>query len=143
MLGTLPVNWAGVALIGLAFILFAAEVYVSGFGALGIGGAISLVAGGLILTSSSNPDFQVSRWLVVATGAIVAGFFALVVTTLVRARKLPNRLGVETMIGSGAITVRPRARRIRLHSGRALEGARRRRPRSRAESTSLSQRSKA
>ncbi|MHB8376358.1 MAG: NfeD family protein [Dehalococcoidia bacterium] len=103
VLGTLPVNWAGVALIGLAFALFAAEVYVGGFGALGVGGAVSLVAGGLILTSSSNPEFQVSRSLVVGMGVAVAAFFLMVVTTLLRARRMPATLGVQAMIGRRAI----------------------------------------
>jgi membrane-bound serine protease (ClpP class) len=103
VLGTLPVNWAGVALIGLAFVLFAAEVYVTGFGALGIGGAVALIAGGLILTSSSNPDFQVSRWLVIGMGIAVAAFFAMVVTTLLRVRRMPPSLGVEAMVGRRAI----------------------------------------
>jgi membrane-bound serine protease (ClpP class) len=103
VLGTLPVNWAGVALIGLAFVLFAMELYVSGFGALGVGGAISLIAGGLILTSSSNPDFQVSRWLVVVTGIVVAAFFLMFVGALLRARRLPPAVGIETLIGRRAI----------------------------------------
>src|SRR3990172_583574 len=62
-LGTLPVNWAGVALILIAFVLFAIEAYVAGFLVLVVGGVISLIAGGLLLTSTGNPDFQVSRLL--------------------------------------------------------------------------------
>ena len=71
VLGTLPVNWAGVALILLAFVLLAAEFLVAAFGALGIGGIVSLIAGGLLLTTSDNPDFEVSRWLVIGTGVFV------------------------------------------------------------------------
>src|SRR5438552_5741678 len=103
VLGTLPVNWAGVALILLAFVLFGTEVYVGGIGALGIGGAISLIAGGLLLTSTSNPDFQVSRWLVVTTGVVCAAFFAMFVATVLRARRMPPSLGVQNMIGRRAI----------------------------------------
>jgi membrane-bound serine protease (ClpP class) len=103
VLGTLPVNWAGVALILLAFVLFGMEVYVGGIGALGIGGAISLIAGGLLLTSTSNPDFQVSRWLVVSTGVVCAGFFAMFVGTMLKARRMPPSLGVQSMIGRRAI----------------------------------------
>lgn len=102
-LGTLPVNWAGVALIILAFALFAAEVFVSGFGALGIGGAIALIAGGLLLTTSDNPEFQVSRWIVVATGAVFAVFFATVATAIIRMRRMPPYLGTQTMIGRTAV----------------------------------------
>jgi membrane-bound serine protease (ClpP class) len=99
VLGTLPVNWAGVALIALAFALFFAEVFVAGFGALGIGGAVALIAGGLLLTTSDNPEFQVSRWLVVATGVICAAFFATVATAIIKTRRAPSSLGVRAMIG--------------------------------------------
>jgi membrane-bound serine protease (ClpP class) len=102
-LGTLPVNWAGVALVLLAFVLFAAEMYVAGFGALGVGGVIALIAGGLLLTSTGNPDFQVSRWLVAAMGAGFAVFFFTVVTSIIRMRRIPADRGVESLIGSTAI----------------------------------------
>jgi membrane-bound serine protease (ClpP class) len=102
-LGTLPVNWAGVALILLAFVFFGAELYVSGFGALGLGGVISLIAGGLILTSTSNSDFQVSRWLIVATGAVFGVFFFTIVSAIIRMRRAPAYLGTQTMIGDRAV----------------------------------------
>ena len=105
VLGTLPVNWAGVALIALAFALFAAEIFVTGFGALGIGGAIALIAGGMLLTTSDNPEFQVSRWLVVATGVLTAVFFFTVATAIIRTRRMPSSSGTEAMIGARA-TVR-------------------------------------
>jgi membrane-bound serine protease (ClpP class) len=103
VLGTLPVNWAGVALILLAFVLFGAELYVSGFGALGIGGVVSLIAGGLLLTSTSNSDFQVSRWLIIATGAVFAVFFFTVVNAIIRMRRAPAYMGTQTMVGANAV----------------------------------------
>jgi membrane-bound serine protease (ClpP class) len=48
-LGNLPVNWAGVAFILLAFLLFVAETQVSGFGVLGFGAIVSFVVGGFLL----------------------------------------------------------------------------------------------
>lgn len=106
-LGTLPVNWAGVALILLAFVLFAAEVAVSGFGALGIGGVISLILGGLLLTSTSNPQFQVSRWLVYGLAAVVAFFVFSIVTSIIRARHLPATVGTYTLVGKRAVARTP------------------------------------
>lgn len=103
VLGTLPVNYAGVALVLLAFVLFTAEFYVGGVGALGIGGAISLVAGGLLLTSTSNPDFQVSRWLVIPTGVIIGAFFLMFVAAVIRTRRMPAALGALAMVGNKAI----------------------------------------
>lgn len=98
-LGTLPVNWAGVALILLAFALFAGEIFAPGFGAFGLGGAIALIAGGLLLTSSDDPEFQVSRWLVIGTGVVVAAFFLMVATAILRMRRMPAHLGPQAMIG--------------------------------------------
>ncbi|MCH7811100.1 MAG: nodulation protein NfeD [Chloroflexi bacterium] len=102
-LGTLPVNWAAVALIGLAFALFAAEIFVSGFGVLGISGAVSLVLGGLFLTSTSNPEFQVNPWLLYSIAAVLAAFFIMVMSALLRSRRAPVYMGASAMVGSQAV----------------------------------------
>jgi len=102
-LGTLPVNWAGVALILIAFGLFAGEIFIApGIGAFGIGGAIALIAGGLLLTTSDQPEFQVSRWFVVVVGVVFAAFFLMVMMAVIRMRKMPVSMGIEAMIGERA-----------------------------------------
>ena len=101
-LGTLPVNWAGVALILLAFVLFGGELIAPGFGALGVGGVIALIAGGLLLTTSDQADLQVSRWLVVGTGVVLAGFLAMVATAFWKMRRMPPSVGIEAMVGRRA-----------------------------------------
>ncbi|OGO51058.1 MAG: hypothetical protein A2148_10790 [Chloroflexi bacterium RBG_16_68_14] len=106
-LGTLPVNWAGVALIGLAFALFVAELFVSGFGVLGVGGAVALVLGGLLLTSTSNPDFQVDRWLIYGMAAVLAAFFMMVMSALLRSRRAPAYMGRQALIGRMAVARSP------------------------------------
>jgi len=106
-LGTLPVNWAGVFFIILAFVLFGAEIVVSGFGALGIGGVICLILGGLLLTSTSNPQFQVSRWLIIGIAVVIAFFMFSVVTSIIRARRLPATLGTYTLVGKRAVARTP------------------------------------
>lgn len=100
-LGSLPTNWAGVALIAFGFILLLAEVFVSGFGVLGIGGIVALILGGLILFSGADaPGFHVSRWLLFSLAAAVGAFFLLFVGTLIRLRRLPARAGRESLIGA-------------------------------------------
>ena len=47
--GSLPVNWAGVIFIVLAFILFIVEVQVVGFGILGIGAILAFLLGSFLL----------------------------------------------------------------------------------------------
>jgi membrane-bound serine protease (ClpP class) len=101
-LGTLPVNWAGVALIGLAFALFAAEAFAPGVGVFGAGGAIALVLGGLLLTTSDQPEFQVNRWLLYGTGIILAAFFVMVATAIIRMRRMPSFAGTAALIGQTA-----------------------------------------
>ena len=55
----LPINWAGVALIGLGAALMIAEVFLPSFGALGVGGIIAFVLGGLFLIDSEVPGFGI------------------------------------------------------------------------------------
>ena len=86
-LGNLPFNWAGIAFIALAVVLAVLEIFVSGFGALGIGAVVSLIIGGLLLFGSFGggsipagfPDVSVSPWVLVGVGgflALCAGYFA-------------------------------------------------------------------
>ena len=102
-LGTLPVNWAGVALIGVAIVLFLAEIHVGGFGVLGVGGIVALIFGGLLLTSTGNPAFQVNRWLVVGVSLVAAAFFLSAASALLRTRRAPAYMGSQTMVGRVAV----------------------------------------
>ncbi len=82
-LGPLDTNPAGIALIVLALILLIAEVFVAGFGFLGIGGIVALVLGGLLLIGDASVDAQqVSLWALVLgaglVGVVVFGLGALV-----------------------------------------------------------------
>ncbi len=91
--GNLPVNWAGVVFILLAFALAGFEVAVSGFGVLGIGAVVSLIVGGLLLftqfgdASPTLPSVSVSRWLVGATGGVAALTLAYFVRITVQSRR--------------------------------------------------------
>ena len=79
-LGNLPFNWAGVAFIVLAVVLAVLEVFVSGFGALGVGAVVSLIIGGFLLFGSFGggsipvnfPEVQVSLWVLAAVGGVLA-----------------------------------------------------------------------
>jgi len=106
-LGTLPVNWAGVLLILLAFALFIAELLVQGFGALGVGGIVSLILGGLLLTSTSNPEFQVSKWLIYGWAAVIGIFFLMIMSAILRMRRMPATTGSQALIGRAAVARSP------------------------------------
>ncbi len=101
-LGVLPVNYAGVLLIVLAFGLFIAEVFTPGFGILAGGGTISLVIGSLILFKG-GPLFQISPWLITTTAIIIAGFLAFAASQVMRAQRRQAATGREELIGKTAI----------------------------------------
>jgi len=101
-LSVLPFNWAGVALILFAFVLFGLELFITSHGILGIGGIVALVLGGLLLTSDNPPEFQVSRWLVFGLGAALALFVLYVLASIIRIRRMPAQMGMQTMVGREA-----------------------------------------
>lgn len=93
-----PFNWAGIAFILLAFVLFALEAVVGGFGALAIGGVIALVIGGLILFDSAEGPVVSRPGLII--GALTLGLaFTLVARAAWRARRAPPATGAAGMIG--------------------------------------------
>jgi len=106
-LSVLPFNWAGLILIFLAFALFAAEIFVTSGGILGIGGVVALVLGGLLLTWGNPPEFQVNRWLVISMAGAAGAFFLFVVTSIIRIRRQPVVVGSHTLIGRRAVARSP------------------------------------
>jgi len=103
-LGALPTNWAGVGLIALGFTLLAAEIFVAGFGVLGIAGLVSLVVGGLILFGSSPTSVEVSRWLVIGLAAFVGVVLVFFVGAIVKMRRMPAHSGRESLVGAKGTT---------------------------------------
>ncbi len=96
-LGVLPVNWAGVLLILLAFGLFLTEVFV-GVGALAAGGVVSLILGSVILFKG-GPLFRVNPWLIAIVVILVAGFFVFVIQRVVAAHRRQATTGREELVG--------------------------------------------
>ena len=101
-LGMLPVNYAGVLLIVLAFGLFIAEVFTTTFGLFTAGGITSLVIGSLILFKG-GPLFQVSPWLIAIVAIIVVALFAFVINRVIRAHRRQASTGREELIGKTAV----------------------------------------
>ncbi len=101
-LGMLPVNYAGVLLIVLAFGLFIAEVFTTTFGLFTAGGITSLVIGSLILFKG-GPLFQVSPWLIATIVIIIVALFALVISRVIRAHHRQASTGWEELIGKTAV----------------------------------------
>jgi membrane-bound serine protease (ClpP class) len=105
MSATLPVNIAGLALIGLAIALFVIDVFAPTHGVLTAGGVVSFFLGALMLFNHAAPGFGLSlAWIIPAT-VITAAFFIFAVGTGIRAQFKPARAGTETMIGKRVIAL--------------------------------------
>jgi len=96
---TLPINYAGLALILLAIILFIAEIKIVSHGLLAIGGIISLFLGSVMLISSPFEVASVSLSIIVTTVIVAAAFFLGIVGLGLRAQQKKSTTGVEGMIG--------------------------------------------
>lgn len=98
-LGTLPVNWAAVFLMLLAFIFFAFDIFASTHGVLTIGGLVSFIMGSLLLFQSPEPYLRVQPWAIALVAAIVLAVAVLIVRAAVRGQRRPVVSGPEALIG--------------------------------------------
>jgi len=104
-LGIVPVDWFGLILIAIAFVLFILDIKAPTHGALTIMGAITLVAGLLVLFSQPGVEEfgRLSIPLVVALSLGTAIFFGFIVAKGLRAQRAKPVTGVEGLIGSTGI----------------------------------------
>ncbi len=95
----IPINLAGLLLIVLGMGLLLAELFVTSYGVLGIGGVIAFVIGSLFLVDTSQSNLTVSRGII--AGAAV-GFSAIVLGIgylAIHGRRGRASTGGEGMIG--------------------------------------------
>ncbi|MBW2631228.1 MAG: nodulation protein NfeD [Deltaproteobacteria bacterium] len=105
---TLPVNYAGIALIIFGIILFIAEIKIVSHGMLSVAGIISLVLGSIMLfETSSSPAVRVSLGVMIPTIIIVSLFFIAVVSLAVKAQMKKPFTGVDGMVGREGKTITP------------------------------------
>jgi membrane-bound serine protease (ClpP class) len=114
MATVLPVNIAGLALIGLAVVLFIVDIYAPTHGVLTIGGIVAFFLGALMLFNRADPAYRLSLVYIIPATLVTAAFFLFVVGAGLRAQLAPVRAGRETMLGK---TV-PALARIDAASGR-------------------------
>jgi membrane-bound serine protease (ClpP class) len=102
-LSVLPFNWAGVALIFFAFVLFGLELFVASHGILGVGGIVSLIFGGLLLTSGSDSEVSVSPFVIALVAAPIAALMLTVFVSIIRVRRMPPKMGLTTIVGRAVV----------------------------------------
>jgi membrane-bound serine protease (ClpP class) len=127
----LPVNYAGLALMALGIGLLAAEIVTPTAGALGVGGVIAFVVGSVMLMNTGVPGYGVNLGIIAGIAVSAAGFMALLVWLVFRARRSRQSIGdpallheeaelLEPLAGGGEAWARVHGERWRVRSESAL-----------------------
>lgn len=116
-LNMIPFNYAGLLLIILGIAFMVAEVFIMGFGILGIGGVAAFAFGSLLLFDADTLGRGVSIPLIIAFTLVSLGFFIFVLQFLIRSRSLKIVTGVDEMIGAIAEVLESTEKeyRVRCH----------------------------
>ncbi|SDI84271.1 membrane-bound serine protease (ClpP class) [Bradyrhizobium sp. Rc2d] len=100
-LNLLPINYAGLALMLVGLVLLTVEAF-NPTVVIGLGGIIAFVLGALMLFRVEAPGYQLSWWVIGITTAVFVGFALVVLGSLRRAAKAPERVGAQAMRGLSA-----------------------------------------
>ena len=98
---TLPVNYAGLALLGLGLALLVAEIKIASFGLLAVGGVIALTLGSLLLFETPWGVGVSLRIVVPVVGGIAVVVLGLV-GLAIRAHRRPAMTGTQALVGQTA-----------------------------------------
>lgn len=96
----LPVNFAGLALIGLGIALMIAEAFAPSFGILGLGGVAGFVFGSIMLMDTGVPGYEVPMAIIGATATAAALVMFLIIALFMRSRSRRVATGREGMVGA-------------------------------------------
>lgn len=98
-LSVLPINWLGAGLLILALALFVLEAKFTSHGILGIGGAVAMVLGAVILVNGPIPEMRIRWSTAIGLALPFSAITLLLVSLVVSARRHKVETGVEGMIG--------------------------------------------
>jgi membrane-bound serine protease (ClpP class) len=106
-LQTLPINYAGLLLLGLSLVLFILETQVPSFGMLTVGAIVSMFLGSLMLIDSPEEYLRIPLSTIFVVVGTTAALFTFVIGAAVRSMKRQPVSGQEGMIGeAGKVTRR-------------------------------------
>lgn len=98
---TLPINYAGLALIIFGIVLFILELKIVSHGLLAIGGIISLLLGSMMLVrAGSSLEFvRLSKSVIITSTVVTTLFFLFVIGLGLKAQRRKPVTGMEAMTG--------------------------------------------
>jgi membrane-bound serine protease (ClpP class) len=106
-LSVLPINWLGAALLILAFALFILEAKFTAHGILGVGGAVAMVLGAVMLISSPLPEMRIHWSTAIALALPFSVITMFLLSMAVRARRNKVETGEEGMVGETGSAITP------------------------------------
>ncbi len=102
-LQTLPLNYAGLALLVMGIGFLVAEAFVPSFGALGLGGVAAFAIGAVMLVDRDVPGLAAISYGLIALLTLLSAAFVLVVVGMAaKARRRPVVSGALTLLGQTA-----------------------------------------
>ncbi len=109
VVGSITPNWAGLALMVLAFVLLVLDLRLPTHGVLTIGAIISLIFGALLFFNSGGPydGLQVNPIVVYCMAGLMGLISFTLIAIVVRTRRRPVTTGMEGMIGATAVALTP------------------------------------
>lgn len=118
-LHTLPINYAGLALIIFGIILFIAEIKIISHGLLAIGGTISLLLGSMMLirVESALEFVEISWNVIITTVGFTLVFFVFIIGLGLKAQRLKPTTGIEGLVGEvgEALTALNPTGKVKVH----------------------------
>jgi membrane-bound serine protease (ClpP class) len=102
----LPINYAGLALIILAIILFILDIALGLGGILSIAGVSSLIIGSFLLIDTGAPYLRIARSLIIAASIVVSGFLIIIIRAVYRVHRMKPATGEEGIIGETAAVLK-------------------------------------
>jgi len=102
----LPVNYVGVALLLLGIVLLLLEIKVTSYGALALGGTVSLLLGSLLLFENAGPLGAVSLKVVLPVVFFTVLLFMGIVGLGLTAQRRPPVTGIEALVGMDGVVAR-------------------------------------
>lgn len=99
-MNTLPINYAGLALIIFGIILFVLEIKIVSHGILTVGGVVSLVFGSFMLinTRATLGGMDISWELIILIVFLTLSFFLFAIGYGIKAQKLKPKTGIESLL---------------------------------------------
>ena len=106
-MSSMPVNYAGLALIIFGIILYLLEIKIVSHGILAIGGTVSggRVAGGGVRASPIDNFVSLSHTVIFSVTTATALFFLFLITMGLRAQRAKPVSGANALIGQTAVTI--------------------------------------